>query len=436
MKIAVIGSGIAGLSAAWLLGEEHEVSLYEALPEPGMGAHGVEVEGVMADVPLRVFYEGYYAQLLQLYAAVGIETLRSDYSTTFCDEEGETYYRYHNRPLGPSTLLAFVGPRALAGRSRRINRDLLRYYREAPRDFAAGVAQETIDDYLRRSGYSTDFVERFLLPAYAGIGTCTYERVRSYPAEVLNEYMSQGFFFTGVLTAAKGTPDVVARLSSRVADERYGQPVSSVEVGPEGVEVWARGGGQERYDHVVIATQANQALRFLSPSPEEEAFLRAFNYEESEVVMHRDPRLMPKRRSDWGPVNFMVSTGRSRPMATIWTNAVQPRLRDQPDLFQTWNPTLTPAPETVISRALVERPAVDDQTLRALADLEDMHAQPQRRLWFCGSYAARGIPLLESGVRSAIAVAERLGVTPPWSAPPAIRAGLAAVESGHEQETR
>lgn len=426
MKVAVIGSGIAGLSAAWLLGAEHEVTLYEALPEPGMGAHGVEVAGVVADVPLRVFYEGYYEQLLKLYAAVGIETVRSDYSTTFCDETGETYYRYHNRQPGLSTLLAFVGPRALQARSRRINLDLLRYYREAPRDFAAGLPrQETINDYLRRSGYSRDFVERFLLPAYAGIGTCSYERVRSYPAEVLNEYMSQGFFFTGVLTAAEGTPDVVARLSSRVSRERYGQPVSSVEVDPAGVEVWARGGGQERYDHVVIATQANQALRFLAPSAEEEAFLRAFSYERSEVVMHSDPRLMPKRRSDWGPVNFMVSAGHPRPMATIWTNAVQPRLREHADLFQTWNPILEPDPERVISRAVVERPGVDDQTLRALDELQVLHAQPGRRLWFCGSYAARGIPLLESGVRSAIAVAERLGVSPPWRA----RAVVGARES-------
>lgn len=415
MKIAVVGSGIAGLSAAWLLGQDHEVSLYEAHSAPGMGAHGVEVEGVMADVPLRVFYEGYYEQLLQLYAAVGIETVRSDYSTTFCDETGETYYRYHNRKPGLSTLLDFVGPRALKARSRRINLDLLRYYREAPRDFEAGLgSQETIDDYLRRTDYSQDFVERFLLPAYAGIGTCTYERVRSYPAEVLNEYMSKGFFFTGVLTAAGGTPDVVARLTSRVAEERYGQPVSAVEVDEEGVEVWARGGGQARYDHVVIATQANHALNFLTPSPQERAFLSAFSYERSEVLMHRDPRLMPKRRSDWGPVNFMVSAGHARPMATIWTNAVQPRLAQAPDLFQTWNPILDPDPATVVGRALVERPAVNDRTLAALADLEGLHAQPGRRLWFCGSYAARGIPLLESGVQSALAVAERLGVTPPW----------------------
>lgn len=428
MRIAVIGSGIAGLSASWLLGGDHEVVLYEAHERPGMSAHGVDVAGVHADVPLRVFYAGYYTELLALYREIGVEAIRSDYSTTFSYPDGETYYRYHNRRPGLSTLWAFLSPRALRRTSRVINRSLLRYYRDAPREFAAGAHRgETIADYLSRAGYPREFVELFLLPAYAGIGTCSYERVRTYPAEVLNEYMHNGFFFTGVLTAKHGTPDVVERLSARVSEARYKCPVAEVRRAGGEVSVHLASGAVDRFEHVVVATQANHAKRFLrESSPEEAAFLDAFRYEGSDIVMHTDPAVMPRRRSDWGPVNFVVSPDFPRPMATIWTNRVQPRLRDAPDLFQTWNPVVEPSPEAVIARTTVERPAVDDATLQALADLQRLHAQPDRRVWFCGSYAARGIPLLESGVRSAMAVARALKTEIPWQAESALAVAAAS----------
>jgi predicted NAD/FAD-binding protein len=118
---------------------------------------------------------------------------------------------------------------------------------------------------------------------------------------------------------------------------------------------------------------------------------------------------MPALRRHWSPVNLQRAPGDAPPQATIWVNAVQPALRDAPDEFQTVHPQREPRPEALISRAAFERPLVDGASQRALLGLQALHEQPGRRLWFCGSYAQAGIPLLESAVRSALAVAQRLG---------------------------
>ena len=128
--------------------------------------------------------------------------------------------------------------------------------------------------------------------------------------------------------------------------------------------------------------------------------------------MHRDERLMPARRADWSPVNACVDAAFERPQSTIWINRVQPALRSAAPLFQTVMPQAAPRDELVLGRARFERPLVDADTAAARAALDALHAQPGRRSWWCGSYAEAGVPLLESAVRSALAVAARIGAAP------------------------
>jgi predicted NAD/FAD-binding protein len=166
----------------------------------------------------------------------------------------------------------------------------------------------------------------------------------------------------------------------------------------------------EHFDHVVLATQANQALALWhDATPAEAAVLRAFRYRALDVVMHRDPRLMPARRADWSPVNARVCAEHERPESTIWINRVQPALRDAAPLFQTVQPQRSPREDLVIGHARFERPLVDRASVQAVAALQGLHAQPGRRVWLCGSYAQPGVPLLESAVRSAYAVAAAIG---------------------------
>ncbi|WP_420427406.1 FAD-dependent oxidoreductase [Algiphilus sp.] len=413
MKIAVVGSGIAGLAASWFLGARHEVHLFEKQPELGMAARGLEWGGARVDMPLRVLYRGYYPTLTALYAEAGIAITASDYSASFSDLEGRCYFRYRNwRPWQRVSVPFLGGGQPLGRRTRHIVTDLARLYARARRDRArlAG-GHVSLQQYLDDGGLSEAFIEDFLLPTFAAIGTCDVDSVRRYPASVVLDYLSRGVLLEGVSRTVQGADHVVHRLSQRCAALHLGAGVQRIERQREGVQVEDGHGQRHDFDHLVLATQGNQALRLLGDAAQgaEADALARFRYETSEVIVHTDPRLMPARRRDWSPVNFFRERGAARPMASIWLNRVLPIAAEAPDAFQTWNPLRAPDAAQVHAQAQFERPVVDAASEQGLAQIRDMHAERDRRVWFCGSYAESGVPLLESAARSARQVAERIG---------------------------
>jgi predicted NAD/FAD-binding protein len=423
MKIAVIGGGIAGLAAAFLLSRRHAVTLFERQAQPGLIAASVAVQALgtshRVDVPLRVFYRGYYPQLTRLYAELGVATEPVDYATTFTGADARSYFRYRNLHLG-SRAYAYLLPQDLAGaRARRIVQAALHFHRLARAAGARGeLAGRSIGEFVSACGVGPEFVDGVLLPAIATVGTCTLDDARAYPATVVAGYMTGGLHRESVRRACQGADFVAAQLLAGIARVHCNADVQALrrdprgDAGPDGpAGVWLARGGQdeERFDHIVLATQANHARRlWTDASPAEAEVLDAFRYRALEVVMHRDSALMPARRADWSPVNARVCATQERPESTIWINRVQPALRHAPPLFQTVQPQRQPRDELVIARARFERPLVDAASQRAVAALQRLHAQPGRRLWLCGSYAQPGVPLLESAVCSAYAVAAAL----------------------------
>ncbi|WP_421717717.1 FAD-dependent oxidoreductase [Algiphilus sp.] len=413
MKIAVVGSGIAGLAASWFLGARHEVHLFEKQPELGMAARGLEWGGARVDMPLRVLYRGYYPTLTALYADAGIAITSSDYSASFSDLDGTCYFRYRNwRPWQRVSLPFLGGGQPLGQRTRHIVTDLARLYARARRD-REGRAGEgvSLQQYLDAGRYSEAFTEDFLLPTFAAIGTCDVDSVRRYPATVVLDYLSRGVLLEGVSRTVHGADHVVQRLSQRCSALHLGAGVQGIERHSDGVQITDGKGVRHGFDHLVLATQGNQALRLLGAAAEdaEAEALSAFRYEASAVVVHTDPRLMPSDRKNWSPVNFFRDRSLPRPMASIWLNRVLPIAEDAPDAFQTWNPLLDADEAKVHARAHFERPVVDAASQTGLKGLQALHRAPHRRIWFCGSYAESGVPLLESAARSAKQVAERIG---------------------------
>lgn len=423
MKIAVVGAGLSGLTAAWLLGRVHAVTLFERQARPGFTAAAVAVPGrgaagnaVRVDVPLRVFYPGYYPTLTRLYRALAVPSEPVSYATSFAGPDRRLYFRYRNLRWGDRSYSVLAPQDLLLGATAwRIVGGLLRFHREAVAALVRGdLAGLSIGDYVAARGYPQAFVDGFLLPAISTVCTCTLGQARGFPAEVIVDYLARGVARQSVHRALHGADDVQRRLLAGIGDLRCNASLSQIvrvpADGAAGVQVVMDDGRREPFDQVVLATQANQARQLLADaSADEAAVLDGFHYTPVQVLTHRDAALMPARRRDWSPVNLWCSPAHDAPASTIWVNAVQPVLQGAPDVFQTVNPLREPRAAMLLGQASFERPVVDARSQQALVSLQRLHAEDGRRVWFCGAYAQAGIPLLESAVRSAHDVAARLG---------------------------
>jgi uncharacterized protein len=427
----VVGGGLAGLAAAWWLARAgHAPTLFEAAATAGFTAHNVVIEHGGAehriDVPLRVFYPGYYPTLAALYAELGIASEPVDYAATLCGPDRRPYFRYRNLRLGDAAF-GWLAPQdlLLGAPARRIVGGLLRLHREGRRDLEAGrCGGRSIADHLAAEGYPADFVDGFVLPALCTVATCSTAAGREVPAAVVLDYLARGLARQAVRRVAAGADAVLSPILPRLAALHCAADVQRVQLdGGKVVVAWTeRAAGdrpasppgtlrQARFDHAVLASPAPRSARLAAEAgaAAEAAVLGGFRYAPLEVLTHRDPALLPARRRDWSPVNLHLEPGATGPEATIWLNRVQPVLRDAAPVFQTVMPAREPDPALLLGRSRFERPLVDSGTAGRLAALHALLAQPGRRIWYCGSYAEAGIPLLESAVASARRVVQHIG---------------------------
>ena len=416
MKIAVVGSGISGLGAAWALSRQHDVTVYEADPRLGGHANTAEVDDAGRSVPVDtgfiVYNERNYPNLVRLFAALGVETDPSDMSFSVSLDDGA--FEYRARALG---LLAQPS-NVLRPSYRRMVRDIVRFSREAKALVGTDPAEST-GSWLARAGYSDGFRDRFLLPMVACIWSSNLEGMLSYPAATMAGFLdNHGLLDLGDRpqwrTVRGGSREYVRRLAAGLGDVRLATPVTSVTRDPGSVLIDDLAGGRERFDHVVLATHADTALSVLGTdaSAEERRLLGSFGYQRNVAVLHRDAALMPRRRRAWSSWNYLArdatAAGTRAVSLTYWMNLLQNLDTDRP-VFVTLNPIEEPREQ--VASFVYHHPQFDRASVEAQAALPSV--QGTRRTWFCGSYCGDGFH--EDGLRAGLEVAASLGSPAPWA---------------------
>ncbi len=422
LRIAVIGSGISGLASAWLLSQQHQVTLFEKDDRLGGHSNTVEVphgEGAVAvDTGFIVYNPVNYPNLVKFLDTLGVSSRETDMSFGLSLDQGRLEYS------GCGLAGLFAHKRNLfSPRFWFMLKDLWRFYAAAPGYCTdPETAQLTLGQLLQREQYGAAFIQDHLLPMGAAIWSTPVDMMLEYPALAFlrfcqNHGLVQLSDRPQWRTVSGGSRSYVNKVAAVLRDRggiRLNSHIRRI-VRPAGrIELEFLHGEREIFDHVVLACHANQALALLqSPSVDEQKLLGAFSYQRNRAVLHSDQALMPKRKAAWASWNYLAESMHAphRDVSvSYWMNRLQ-HLPDALPLYVTLNPLREPAPGTIHRSFLYEHPTFSLASLAAQEQLWDL--QGRHNTWFCGAYFGYGFH--EDGLQSGLAVAEALGGIPrPW----------------------
>lgn len=436
MRVAVIGTGIAGNAAAWALSQRYPVTVYERELRPGGHSHTVTIDydgdRIDVDIGFIVYNELNYPDLTALYAHLGVETVASSMSFAVSGDRGRFEWKGGGDTWLETAKGLFAQPSNLLSPSYlRMLRDILTFNTTSVADFKAGRLDGlTLGDYFRRNGFAPRLLTDYLAPMGAAIWSAPAAEILDFPAENFIAFFSNHRLLQYDRpvwrTVKGGSRRYVEKLMAGLHENlQLGCAVTSVERTPQGVVVQDRSGRRETYDHVVMAAHSDQSLRMLGDADAaEREILGAIGYSPNTIYLHRDPRLMPKRRHAWASWNFLrwqrEGSALNDVAVTYWMNNLQGIDAAKP-LFVSLNPPFTPAPELTFGKYECEHPQYTAAAFAAQKRLPEI--QGQRHTWFCGAWTGYGFH--EDGLRSGLAVAEALGAQAPWRALPSALAEAA-----------
>ncbi len=416
-SIAVIGSGISGLSAAWLLSKTQDVTVFER--QGRLGGHAntflarVPEGEVAVDTGFIVYNEQNYPNLTAFFAHLDVPTAASWMSFAVSIGEGQREYsgEYLNGLFGQRRNI--IRPQHW-----RLVSDIMRFFRRAEQQIASCSDDLSIGQFLERFGYSRVFIQDHILPISAAIWSTPSQGMLDFPARTFIEFFANHSLLQVNnrplwRTVQGGSQQYVQRLAAQSSFATVlNAGIKSVIRGPQGVELVFADGSRRQFGQVVFACHADEALSLLAePSEAESRVLGAFRFNGNHAVLHTDSSFMPRRKHLWSSWNYLrAAKGESALSLTYWMNSLQP-LATKTNLFVTLNPHRDFAPGTVQYEVDYAHPLFDAAAIAAQKQLWQI--QGAQGSWFAGAWMGYGFH--EDGLQAGLEVAERMGpMQRPW----------------------
>ena len=407
MRIAIIGTGIAGNVAAYKLREQHDITVFEAGSYVGGHTNTVDVfedgQRHAVDTGFIVFNDRTYPNFIRLLDDIGQESQASEMSFSVQVDEGGIEY------CGSSLNGLFAQRRNIVRPGfYRMIRDILRFNDLARSGIDRLDATETLGEYLRANGFGREFVDHYLVPMAAAIWSAEPVSVLEMPVEFLVRFFSNhGLLQTSDRPTWRvikgGSREYVAKLVAGHRDRiRINSPVQSVRRIDDRVEVQTASGGKEIFDYVFVACHSNQALSLLDDATADERnVLGAIRYQHNEAILHTDDSLMPASRRAWAAWNYHVPRDRAQNAAVTYNMNILQRLHTQQQYLVTLNNDRHIDPGKIIRRIAYDHPIYSREAVAAQQRQGDLNND---RTFFCGAYWRNGFH--EDGVVSALDAVE------------------------------
>lgn len=404
-RVAIVGSGIAGLSAAHHLRGHAQVSLFEAGSYFGGHSHTVDItlsspQGLVThgvDTGFLVYNERTYPGLIDLFAQLGVTTAPSDMSFSV-----QTTWASNGRKLewNGATLNSVFAQRSNLWRPQfwGLLRDILRFNKLATalaQSHNDGALMQPLQDFLDAHGFGTTFRDGYLLPMLGCIWSCPTTQMLQFPTATMvrfcdNHGLLQVNNRPPWFTVQGGSKHYVQAITQHIEDKRLNAPVLGIQRDDDGVRLLTSA-GVEAFDEVILATHADQALRLLSqPTALEQALLPPIRFQSNRAVLHTDITVMPTRRLAWAAWNYQRSATLSdnTPVCLhYWLNKLQPLPFSQ-DVFVTLNPVTPISAHNVLGEFDYDHPVFDLPALQAQRQLSQL--QGQHHTWFAGAWMGYG----------------------------------------------
>ncbi|WP_299849258.1 NAD(P)/FAD-dependent oxidoreductase [uncultured Roseovarius sp.] len=403
-KIAIVGGGISGLSAAYYLSDRHDVTLFETAPRLGGHARTV-LAGKNGDQPVDtgfiVFNYATYPYLTRLFKELDVPVIKSEMSFGASIDNGRLEYG-----LNSLRCLTAQKRNLLRPQYYKMIADILRFGKRA--EEAATDDDKTIGELVQELGLGDWFRHNYLMPMCGAIWSTPVDDVDQFPAKSLVQFFRNHALLAGLgkhqwWTVKGGSIEYVRRLEaallSRGCTIRTGTAVARVKRNPFGLDLWDAQGALQSFDEVILACHSDQALEILGDdaTPDETASLGAIRYQANRAVLHCDPGQMPRRRACWSSWAYRSQDGAIG--VTYWMNKLQNIPEDDP-LFVTLNPPGEIPADRIYDSVDFAHPVFDRPALQAQARLREM--QGNNKTWFAGAYNRHGFH--EDGIASAMRV--------------------------------